>query len=79
MLDELAVEIEKRPESFERLFYQADLRSLHSRALLFLPTDQVRQVQNHIQGMALLLEPPVLGALDPWFGWRSLSVQQLLR
>ncbi len=79
VLDELAVEIEKQPKSFERLFYKADLRSLHSRALLMLPTDQIRQVQNHIQGMTLLLEPPVLGALDPWFGWRSLSVQQLLR
>src|ERR1043165_8291560 len=31
VLDELAVEVAKRPESFERLFYKADLRSLHSR------------------------------------------------
>src|SRR5207245_481705 len=65
VLDELAAEIESRPESFERLFYKVDLRPLHSRALLFLPTDQVRQVHQHIQGMSLLLEPPVLGTLDP--------------
>ena len=79
VLDDLAVEIEKRPAVFERLFYKADLRPLHSRALLLLPTEQIRQVQTHIQGMTLLLEPPVLGAFDPWFGWRSLSVQQLLK
>jgi hopanoid biosynthesis associated RND transporter like protein HpnN len=79
ILDELAAEIGKRPESFERLFYKVNLTSLHSRALLFLPTEQIRQVQNHIQGMSLLLEPPVLAQLDPLFGWKSLSVQQLLR
>ena len=61
MLDELAAEIDKHPKLFERLFYKADLTSLHSRALLFLPTDQIRQVQAHIKGMSLLLEPPVLG------------------
>ena len=79
VLDELAAQIEKRPESFERLFYKVDLTSLHRRALLFLPTEQIRQVQHHIQGMSLLLEPPVLAQLDPLFGWKSLSVQQLLR
>ncbi|MSQ97109.1 MAG: hypothetical protein EXR98_21500 [Gemmataceae bacterium] len=79
VLDEFAAEIEKRPESFERLFYKVNLTALHSRSLLFLPTGQVRQVHNHIQGMSLLLEPPVLGTLDPLFGWKSLSVQQLLR
>src|SRR6516165_5818154 len=79
VLDELAAEIDKRPESFEGLFYKVDLTSLHRRALLFLPTEQIRQVQHHIQGMSLLLEPPVLAQLDPLFGWKSLSVQQLLR
>ena len=79
VLDELAAEIGKRPDSFERLFYKIDLTSLHQRALLFLPTDQIRQVHGHIQGMSLLLEPPVLNTLDPLFGWKSLSVQQLLR
>ncbi len=79
VLDELAAEIEQRPESFERLFYRVDLTALHSRALLFLPTDQVRQVRHHIEGMSLLLDPPVIGQLDPLIGWKSLSVQQLLR
>ncbi len=79
ILDEFAAEIAKRPESFERLFYKVDLTSLHPRVLLFLSTDQIRQVQQHIQGMSLLLEPPVLGTLDPLFGWKSLGMQQLLR
>jgi hopanoid biosynthesis associated RND transporter like protein HpnN len=78
-LDELAAEIGKRPETFERLFYKVDLRPLHSRALLFLGTEQVRAIHTHVRGMSLLLEPPVLGTLDPWFGWRSLCVQQLFR
>ena len=78
-LDELAAEIGKRPEALERLFYKVDLRPLNSRALLFLGTEQIRDIHNHVRGMSLLLEPPVLGTLDPWFGWRSLSVQQLLR
>jgi hopanoid biosynthesis associated RND transporter like protein HpnN len=79
ILDEMAAEIAKRPESFERLFYKVDLTPLHSRALLFLPTEQIRQVHNHVQGMSLLLEPPVLAQLNPLFGWKMLSVQQLLR
>src|SRR5260370_4216707 len=79
VLDELAAQIEKRPASFEPLYYKVDLTSLHGRALLFLPTEQIRQVQHHIQGMSLLLEPPVLAQLDPLFGWKSLSLQQLLR
>jgi hopanoid biosynthesis associated RND transporter like protein HpnN len=80
VLDELASEIAKQPESFERLFYKADLTSLHRRALLFLPTEQIRLVQAQVQGpLGLLLKPPVIGDLDPLYGWKSLSVQQLLR
>ena len=79
-LDMLAGEIQKRPESFERLFYKIDLTSLRGRALLYLPTAQIRQIQDQLQGgMSLLLKPPVIEALDPWFGWRSLSLQQLFR
>ena len=78
-LDEFAAEIGQRSESFERLFYKVDLRPLQSRALLFLGIEQIRAIHNHVRGMSLLLEPPVLGTLDPWFGWRSLSVQQLFR
>jgi uncharacterized protein len=80
VLDDIADQIAKRPESFERLFYKVDLTALHQRALLFLPTDQIRQVHQHIHGsLSLLLKPPVIGDLDPLFGWKSLSLQQLLR
>ena len=79
VLDEMALEIKGKPESFERLFYKVDLTNLHTRALLFLPTDQIRQVQSHIQGMSLLLEPPVLAQFNPLFAWKMLGVQQLLR
>jgi uncharacterized protein len=77
-LENLAGEIGKRPELFDRLFYKADLRNLRNRALLFLPAEQIRRIQDELQGLSLLLEPPVLGGLDPLFGWRSLTVSQLL-
>jgi hopanoid biosynthesis associated RND transporter like protein HpnN len=77
-LEELAGEIQKRPDLFDRLFYKADLRSLRNRALMFLPTEQIRAIQDQLQGMSLLLDVPVLGPLDPLFGWKSLTLQQLL-
>jgi hopanoid biosynthesis associated RND transporter like protein HpnN len=77
-LEELAGEIQKRPDLFDRLFYKADLRRLRNRALLFLPTEQIRHIQEELRGMALLLEPPVLNGIEPLFGWRSLTIGQLL-
>ncbi len=78
-LTHLAGQIDGRPELFDRLFYQVDLRSLRDRALLFLPVEQIRRIQENVQSMSLLLEPPVLGGIDPLFGWRSLSLQQMLK
>jgi len=49
-LEHLAQEIEKQPELFDRLFYKADLRGLRNRALLFLPTEQIRMIQDQLQG-----------------------------
>src|SRR5262249_4456528 len=43
VLDELAAEIEKRPDSFDRLFYRVDLRPLYSRSLLFLSAEHIRK------------------------------------
>jgi hopanoid biosynthesis associated RND transporter like protein HpnN len=77
-LEDLAGQIEKQPELFDRLFYKADLRRLRDRALMFLPAEQIRVIQDQLQGMSLLLDVPVLGGLDPLFGWRSLTLQQLL-
>ncbi len=79
-LDDIAAEIEAKPDRFHRLFYKVDLRPLQARALLYLPTEQIRGIQNYLQGLSLLLEPPVLGTIfDKWVGWRNLSLQQLLR
>ncbi len=78
-LEELAGEIQQRPELFDRLFYKADLRKLRNRALLFLPTDQIRHIQEELSspGLSGLLNPPVLAQVDPMFTWRSLTVAQL--
>jgi hopanoid biosynthesis associated RND transporter like protein HpnN len=78
-LEDLAGDVQSRPDLYDRLFYKVDLRALSNRALLFLPIEQIRAVQEHLQGMSLLLEPPIIGGLDPWIGWRSLGLQQLLR
>jgi hopanoid biosynthesis associated RND transporter like protein HpnN len=71
-LEALATQIERQSESFERLFYQVDLRHLENRALLFLPAEQIAQIQANLKSMALLLEGGPLG-------WRWLTLVQLLR
>jgi len=78
-LEEVAAALRQRPDRFDRLFYRVDLRPLRDRALLFLPVEQVRRIQDNLQNMSLLLEPPVLGGLDPLFGWRSLTLLQMLK
>ena len=77
-VEELAAEIQLQPEHFDRLFCKVDLRGLRDRALLFLSVDQIRSIQEGLKGMSLLLDPPVLGGLDPLFSWKSLSLLQLL-
>jgi hopanoid biosynthesis associated RND transporter like protein HpnN len=77
-LEDLAGEVQKEPALFDRLFYKVDLRPLKRRALLFLSPEEIRRIQDSLKNMSLLLEPPVLGGLDPLFGWKSLTVQHLL-
>jgi uncharacterized protein len=77
-LEDIAQEIAQEPALFDRMFYKADLRSLRNRALMFLPTDQIRTIQDHLQGMSLLLDVPLVGGLDPMYGWRKLTLCQLL-
>ena len=43
-LEELAGLVEKQPDKFDRLFYKVDLRPLHNRALLFLPTEKIQSL-----------------------------------
>src|SRR5262249_7642399 len=47
-LDALAEQVSRQPEHFDRLFYKVDLRSLANRALLFLPADQIAQIQDNL-------------------------------
>ena len=68
----------KQPKRFDRLFYKVDLRNLSNRALLFLPTEEIARIQGNLQSMGMLLEPPVIGHIDPLIGWRSLTLLRLL-
>jgi hopanoid biosynthesis associated RND transporter like protein HpnN len=72
-LEALAERIRARSELFDRLFYKVDLRPLRSRALLFLPAEQVRTIQQEYLGdMKRLLD---LGPLS-WHGLGLLSIAQ---
>ncbi len=88
-LESLAARVGDKPELFDRLFYKVDLRSLRNRALLFLPADDVRAIQHHLEGMGPLLDP--LPDLSKNFGplhvnlkpgasitWECLSLQTVL-
>ncbi len=77
-LEDIAGQLSQQPDLYDRLFYKVDLRSLHNRALLFLPADQIGLIQDNLQDLKLLLEPYVLAGLDPLFGWKSLNLTQLL-
>ncbi len=78
-LEDVAGAIGRQPELFDRLFYQVDLRPLASRALLFLRAEEIRAIQENVRNMDLLLEPPVVSYLDPWIGWKSLTLVKLLQ
>jgi hopanoid biosynthesis associated RND transporter like protein HpnN len=70
-LESLAGKLQQQPRLFDRLFYKVDLRALHNRALLFLPTDQIEHIQADVRSMQPLLEYAPLS-------WRSLSLRSLL-
>jgi hopanoid biosynthesis associated RND transporter like protein HpnN len=78
-LDTLAAAVQQHSDLFDRLFYKADLRSLHNRALLYLPAEEIQQIRDNLQSMRLLLQPPLVGAVDPQIGWRELTLHSLLR
>ncbi len=70
-IDAVAAEAAVDSRHFDHLFYQVDLRYLRSRALLYLPTEQVVRIAENLQSMSLLLE---VGPL----AWRNLSFLSLL-
>ncbi len=77
-LEKLALKLKSKPDLFDRVFYKVDLRSLRTRALLYLSTDQIRQIQENLENMSLLLKPPLISYIDPLVGWKSLKLERLL-
>ncbi len=71
-LEDIAGRIRQRPELFDRLFYKVDLSSLHNRALLFLPPQQIGQIQHNLERMGPLLE---MGQV----GWYWFTVERLVQ
>jgi hypothetical protein len=88
--ESLADKIRTHPELFDRLFYKVDLRSLHNRALLFLPTAEIDKICKNLGGMEPLLDPmPVPKAIEELvptalkknispLPWQFLSLSSLL-
>jgi hopanoid biosynthesis associated RND transporter like protein HpnN len=58
-LEALAERVRARPELFDRLFYKVDLRPLRNRALLFLTSEQIQQIQDSVGRMEPLLKMPL--------------------
>ncbi len=77
VIETIADEIRKQDNHFDRLFYRVDLSGIKDRALLYLPSQQIKRVQDQLHTMSLLLDPPVLAGLDPLFTWKSLTLVQL--
>lgn len=77
-LEDLAQRLADRPKLFDRIFYKVDLRPLRPRALLYLSTQQIRDIQDNVRSMQLLLDPPLLTGIDPLLTWKALSLSQLL-
>src|SRR5262249_16393616 len=71
-LEALAERVRARPESFDRLFYKVDLRPLRNRALLFLTSEQIQQIQDSVGRMEPLLKMPLAWEL---FTLRSLMTE----
>ncbi len=69
-LDALAQKIRRQPEHFDRLFYKVDLHHLHDRALLFLSSQEIAQIQESLDGMRRLLAARA--------GWSLFNLQMLL-
>jgi hopanoid biosynthesis associated RND transporter like protein HpnN len=70
-LDDLAERLQTRPDLFDRLFYRVDLRNIRPRALLLLPTEQVRTIHGELlRDMRRLLDSGSVG-------WHALGLLTL--
>ena len=70
--DDLATELQKRSDLFDRVFHKVDLRPLHPRSLLYLSQDDLAAIDKRLDGMA-----PLLGRFGD-VSWQALSLQALL-
>ena len=76
-LEQVADRLRRQPALFDRLFYKADLRALHDRALLMLPREEIAKIRQNLGGDMTLL----LSAANPdskISPWRWLTVSSLL-
>jgi len=71
-LDTIAAKVKQRPDRFDRVFHKADLRHLHDRAMLYLPTAELDAIRDRLDRM-----DPLLGRFAP-VAWQMLSLQTLL-
>jgi hopanoid biosynthesis associated RND transporter like protein HpnN len=71
-LDAVAGRVKARPDLFDRVFHRVDLRTIHDRAVLLLPLDQLEGVRGRVERME-----PLLGPLAP-LAWQRLNLQSLL-
>lgn len=72
-LDAIAARLATRPDLFDRLFYKVDLRTLHNRALMLAPLEQVRTIQRDYLGdMKRLLE---FGPIS----WHALGLHSMVQ
>jgi hopanoid biosynthesis associated RND transporter like protein HpnN len=69
-LEALAARVREKPEWFDRLFYKVDLRPLRDRALLFLSSEQIRQIQDNLDRMKPLLTIPL--------AWEMFTLRSLM-
>ncbi len=68
----IARRLQERPELFDRVFHKVDLRNLYSRSLFYLSHDELKTVEQRLDGM-----DPLLGRFGA-IGWQTLSLQALL-
>ena len=83
-LEQTADRVRRQPDLFDRLFYKADLHSLHDRALLMLPKEEIEKIKHNLDGdMSALLtngDPKsiVYQMFPSLYPWRRLTLLSLL-
>ncbi|HVS38738.1 MAG TPA: MMPL family transporter [Gemmataceae bacterium] len=77
-LERIADRVRAQPALFDRLFYKADLRGLHDRALLMLPLAEIEKIRRNLNGD---MSPLLTTNVDPnnyFYPWRRLTLLSLL-